>query len=98
MQILENNSLGLLAVKFIELSYKSKKWYKWMLPNSTASIREKAIISGHYIFSTPEYIELKKEASLNLKKKGIELDIHLCNQVKKSIFRYMYNFRLAEIT
>jgi tagatose-1,6-bisphosphate aldolase non-catalytic subunit AgaZ/GatZ len=98
LQILENNSLGLLAEKFIELSYKSKKWYKWLLTNSTASTREKAIISGHYVFSTPEYIELKKEASSSLKKKGIDLDIHLCNQVKKSIFRYMYNFRLAETT
>jgi hypothetical protein len=97
LQILENNNLGLLAIKFIELSYNSKKWQKWMLPNSKASAREKAIISGHYIFSVPECIELKREASLNLKKKGIDLDIHLRNQVKKSIFRYMYNFRLAGI-
>ena len=68
-----------------------------MLPNSTASVREKAIISGHYIFSTPECIELKKEASLNLGKKGIDLDARLCEQIKKSIFRYIYNFRLTEI-
>jgi hypothetical protein len=97
LQILENNNLDKLALKFIELSYNSKKWNKWMLPNSTASVREKAIISGHYIFSTPECIELKKEASLNLGKKGIDLDAHLCKQIKKSIFRYIYNFRLTEI-
>jgi hypothetical protein len=97
LQILENNNLGSLALKFIELSYKSKKWHKWMLPNSTASTREKAIISGHYIFSTPDFIELKKEASLNLQKKGIDLDAHLCQRIKKSIFRYMYNFRLTKI-
>lgn len=98
LQILENNNLRSLALKFIELSYNSKKWQKWMLPNSTASVREKAIISGHYIFSTPEYAELKKEASLNLKKKkGVDLDAYLCEQIKKSIFRYMYNFRLTEV-
>ena len=97
LQILEKNNLGSLALKFIELSYESKKWHKWMLPNSTASVREKAIISGHYIFSTPECIELKKEASLNLAKIGIDLDAHLCEQIKKSIFRYMCNFRLTEI-
>jgi hypothetical protein len=97
LQILENNNLRSLALKFIELSHNSKKWHKWMLPNSTASVREKAIISGHYIFSTPECIELKKEASLNLEKKGIDLNAHLCDQIKKSIFRYMYNFRLTEI-
>jgi hypothetical protein len=97
LQILENNNLRSLALKFIELSHNSKKWHKWMLPNSTASVRDKAIISGHYIFSTPECIELKKEASLNLKKKGIDLNAHLCDQIKKSIFRYMHNFRLTEI-
>ena len=68
-----------------------------MLPNSTASVREKAIISGHYIFSTPQFIELKKEASSNLEKKGINLNAHLCEQIKKSIFRYIYNFRLIGI-
>ena len=50
LQILENNNLRSLALKFIELSHNSKKWQKWMFPNSTASVREKAIISGHYIF------------------------------------------------
>ena len=97
LQILENNNFRSLALKFIELSYNSKKWHKWMLPNSTASVREKAIISGHYIFSTPDFVELKKEASFNLKKKGTDLDAHLCDQIKKSIFRYMYNFRLTEV-
>jgi tagatose-1,6-bisphosphate aldolase non-catalytic subunit AgaZ/GatZ len=97
LQILENNNLRSLALKFIELSHNSKKWQKWMLPNSTASVREKALISGHYIFSTPECIELRKEALFNLKKKGIDLNAHLCQQIKKSIFRYMYNFRLTEI-
>jgi tagatose-1,6-bisphosphate aldolase non-catalytic subunit AgaZ/GatZ len=97
LQILENNNLRSLALKFIELSHNSKKWQKWMLPNSTASVREKALISGHYIFSTPECIELRKEALFNLKKKGIDLNAHLCQQIKKSIFRYMYNFRLTQI-
>jgi tagatose-1,6-bisphosphate aldolase non-catalytic subunit AgaZ/GatZ len=97
LQILENNNLGSLAIKFIELSYSSKKWHKWMLPNSKSSVRQKAIISGHYIFSTPECVELKKEALFNLKKIGIDLDIYLRNQIKKSIFRYIYNFRLTNI-
>ena len=97
LQILEKNNLRSLALKFIELSHNSKKWHKWMLPNSPASVREKAIISGHYIFSTPQFIELKKEASLNLEKKGINLNAHLCEQIKKSIFRYIYNFRLIGI-
>ena len=98
LEILENNNLDSIASKFIELSYNSKKWEKWMLPNSRASIREKAIISGHYIFSTPDFLDLKMEASSFLKKKKIDLDTYLCNQIKESIFRYIRNFGLEKLT
>lgn len=96
LKILEDNNLETIATKFIDLSYKSKKWSKWILPNSTVSDRDKAIISGHYIFSTPECLELKKEALLNLKQKGMDLNIYLRNQIKKSILRYIRNFRLVK--
>jgi hypothetical protein len=97
LQIIENNDLKQLGERFLHLAYNSKKWDKWMLPNSTASDRDKSIISGHYIFSTPEFLELKKEADQNLKSKKIDLDTYLRNQVKKSIFRYLYNFRLTKL-
>ena len=97
LQIIENNGLKQLGERFLHLAYNSKKWDKWMLPNSTASDRDKSIISGHYIFSTPEFLELKKEADQNLKSKKIDLDTYLRNQVKKSIFRYLYNFRLTKL-
>lgn len=98
LQIMKDNNLVSLADKFLELAYKSKRWEKWMLPNTTASDRDRSIISGHYIFSTPEFIELKKEVSQCLKNKGIELDVYLHDQVKKSIFRYLHNFRLAKVS
>jgi len=97
LQIIENNGLKQLGERFLHLAYNSKKWDKWMLPNSTASDRDKSIISGHYIFSTPEFLELKKEADQYLKSKKIDLDTYLRNQVKKSIFRYLYNFRLTKL-
>jgi hypothetical protein len=97
LQIVENNGLKQLGERFLHLAYNSKKWDKWMLPNSTASDRDKSIISGHYIFSTPEFLELKKEADQYLKSKKIDLDTYLRNQVKKSIFRYLYNFRLTKL-
>ena len=96
LQIMEDNNLASLADKFLELAYNSKKWDKWMLPNTTASDRDRSIISGHYIFSTPEYHELKKEVSQHLKNKTIDLDSYLCDHVKKSILRYLYNFRLIK--
>ena len=39
--------------KFLEISYNSRKWEKWMIKNSNASNFDKSVISGHYIFSNP---------------------------------------------
>ncbi len=96
VKLMEENDFKSFATKFLEISYNSGKWKKWILPNSSINDREKSIISGHYIFSNEEFIDLKKEVSQNLKNKtGIDLDIYLKDQVKKSIFRYLYNFRLV---
>jgi tagatose-1,6-bisphosphate aldolase non-catalytic subunit AgaZ/GatZ len=95
LQIMEYNGFVSLANKFLELSYNSKKWDKWMLPNTKASDRDRSVIAGHYIFSTPECQELKSEVSQNLKKKGIELESFLRDKVKQSILRYLINFRLV---
>ena len=89
LQIMEDNNLTSQSDKFLELAYNSKKWKKWMLPNTAASDRDRSIIAGHYIFSTPECLELKKDVSQHLKKKKIDLDTYLCDKVKKSIFRYL---------
>lgn len=95
VNLLEENNLNFLAKKFLELSYNSKKWEKWMLPNTTASDYEKSIISGHYIFSTSEFSEIKNEASKILIKK-LNIDNFLREEVKKGILRYLYNFRLIK--
>ena len=96
IKLMEENNFKSFATKFLELSYNSRKWEKWIIPNSSINDREKSIIAGHYIFSKEEFIDLKKEVSQNLKNKiGIELDVYLKDQVKKSIFRYLCNFRLV---
>ena len=93
---MEKNNLKLFAEKFLEISFNSKKWKKWILPNSTTTEREKSIISGHYIFSNPDFIKIKKEASKELKNKtGIELDDYLKKEIKQSILRYLLNFRVV---
>jgi hypothetical protein len=95
LNILEKNNLKLFAEKFLEISFNSKKWKKWILSNSTTTERERSIISGHYIFSNPDFIEIKKIASRELKAKtGIELDDFLKSEIKKSILRYLLNFRV----
>ncbi|WP_216161229.1 class II D-tagatose-bisphosphate aldolase non-catalytic subunit [Polynucleobacter sp. MWH-Creno-3A4] len=97
LDILENNNLQDLADDFLKISYDSKKWEKWMLDQSTASDRDRSIISGHYVFSKPACDELKAKARKDLAKKQIDLDLFLKNEVKKSIFRYMKNFRMAGV-
>lgn len=94
ISVLENNNLSNLAEKFLQISYDSGKWKKWMIKDTQATDRDKSIISGHYIFSKPESIELIAEASIKLQKKNIDLNQYLKDQVKASILRYIRNFRL----
>jgi tagatose-1,6-bisphosphate aldolase non-catalytic subunit AgaZ/GatZ len=93
--ILENNGLQDLADRFLQIAYNSHKWGKWMLQNSKATDRDRAIIAGHYVFSRPECVELKAEAGMVLTRKGIDLEQYLKQEVKRSIMRYLRNFRLV---
>ena len=65
-----------------------------MIDNSAATDRDRSLIAGHYVFSTPICKELKIEAARELAKKGLDLELHLKEQVKQSILRYLRNFRL----
>jgi tagatose-1,6-bisphosphate aldolase non-catalytic subunit AgaZ/GatZ len=95
LDILEGNNLKALADRFLELAYSSKKWIKWMLPDSRASDRDRSIIAGHYVFSKPACAEITAQAAVILGAKGIDLDQHLKRRVKQSILRYLVNFRLV---
>jgi len=95
ISILNKNGLERLSAKFIDLAFNSNKWDKWMIPGTEASDLDRALIAGHYVFSKQESIEIKKEATQILKKKGIDLDNFLKNEVKKGILRYYKNFRLV---
>ena len=94
IEILEKYKFTSLSERFLQISYDSMKWEKWMMPNSQASDKEKSIIAGHYVFSDPECIELKKEAEKNLKKHQVNLNEFLKLSVKRGILRYFENFRL----
>ena len=95
VEVLERNELRRLADRFMKLAYDSRKWEKWMLPETRATDRERALIAGHYVFAAPECAELKKEAAAALASRGIDLEAHLRAVVKKSILRYLRNFRLV---
>jgi len=95
ISVLEMNNLQKYADDFLQLAYNSKKWKKWMMPDSKATDRDRAIISGHYIFSTEETLFLKERATVELRKKDIELEYELKDRVKTSIMRYLKNFRMV---
>lgn len=95
LKVLEENGLERLAERFLKISYDSRKWDKWMLDDTRATDRDRSIIAGHYVFSRPDCIELKREAAGLLAKKGIDLEAQLKIAVKESILRYMSAFRLT---
>ena len=65
-----------------------------MIKDSKASDYEKAIISGHYVFSEKKFLEIKEDLERILKKNNQNLDKILKKEIKKSILRYLYNFNL----
>jgi len=80
-----------LLDEFLKISYESMKWKKWMLKNTDANDTDRAIIAGHYVFSSNEFIKLKAKAL----RKIDNLEGFLKSKVKESIFRYMNAFNLT---
>ena len=94
-EILKKFNLMKDLEKFYELSFLSGKWKKWMLDESNATDIDKAIIAGHYVFSSVEFLKLKTEVIKKIKKKNFDLDFYLKNSVKKSIDLYIQCFNLC---
>lgn len=89
LQVLKENNLIKLRDKFLEISYESKKWEKWMIKNSSASNYEKSIIAGHYVFSLEACKEVFLEARRDLENKNISFDSYVRSSIKKGILRYV---------
>ncbi len=94
IKILKRYKHSKLLDEFYDISYKSKKWKKWLIPNSNTNKVQKAIIAGHYVYSTEKFIELKNKLKHDLMKKNINLENLLQKSIEKSIFRYAKNFNL----
>lgn len=95
VNMLEEQGMGKIADSFLELSFRSGMWKKWVLPDTKATDRECALMAGHYVFSTPEFFAIKSKASVSLQKKGINLDQYLKEQIKRAIKRYLIDFRMV---
>lgn len=81
---------------FLQLSLASRKWEKWLMPQSTASDIDKAIIAGHYVFSDPEFLEIRQQLDRVCRSKGFDLNASIRASLKHSIRRYLYAFNLLD--
>jgi len=75
--------------QFIRLAVDSEKWKKWIAPDSRITDMDRALIAGHYVYSTKPFLELKSELAVHLEKQGESLDQLLKNEVKRAIRRYI---------
>jgi len=80
-----------LKGKFLELSYSSKKWAKWISEDHALNKNELGIIAGHYVFPSDEFTDLKTKIQSNLDQ---DLDKYLIKIIKENILRYLKNFNL----
>jgi tagatose-1,6-bisphosphate aldolase non-catalytic subunit AgaZ/GatZ len=96
LELMGELKLTSLKDSFVKLSLDSNKWKKWMIKDSKANNYEKAIISGHYVFSDKRFTEIKENLAEILKKRNQNLDKILKEAIKSSIIRYLYNFNLIK--
>lgn len=78
---------------FYQLSILSRKWEKWTNPDSHITDEERAVISGHYVFSSPEFTKIKQTLCNVIKKTEQELDFIIKNEIKKRLEVYLTSFR-----
>ncbi len=95
IKLLKSNRQNKLLDEFLELSYNSNKWKKWIINlNTHKNDYEKSVISGHYIFSSEKFLNIKQNLSKNINLNIRDIDLILKEAVKKSILRYVESFGL----
>jgi len=76
---------------FLKIAYDSKKWKKWLKPNSSISDYEKALIAGHYVFSDTQFLELKSKVARNVSH-NLDIDQKVKENIKYKINYYLESF------
>jgi len=76
---------------FLKIAYDSKKWEKWLKPNTSISDYEKALIAGHYVFSDIQFLELKSKVARKVSH-NIDIDQKVKENIKHKINYYLESF------
>ena len=64
-----------------------------MVPETSCTETQKAIIAGHYVFSDERFLEIKRKAQSSLS--DTDIDDWLRHNIKQNIMRYLKNFHLV---
>ncbi|RRR98720.1 tagatose-6-phosphate kinase [Glycomyces terrestris] len=86
--LLRELGLNVQLERFLALSYESRSWEKWMRPGTLASDTDRAPISGHYVFATDAFRDIKEAARDRAERRGIDLDARLRDAVAAAIEHY----------
>ena len=66
IDLLKKNKLDAELNNFYKLSFNTRKWERWLKDESNCSDIDKSIISGHYVFSSNEFNNLRKQIDKKL--------------------------------
>lgn len=78
----------------MQIIIDSKKWEKWVMPDSSLKRIDKAYIAGHYCYSNPVIFDIKNRLAFDLLKRGINLDENLKKVIRSSFYKYASAFGL----
>ena len=92
LEWLENNNLNNEKKQFLEISFQSNKWKKWIIPGSQITNIEKSIISGHYVLSDAKIRNMLDK--LNESDEKNNLQNYLKNKLDENHVRYMKCLKL----
>jgi len=82
--------------KFIDVVYSSKKWEKWVMPESNLKRSEKVMLAAHYCYSDPEIVKIKENLEYKLRGKDIDMNAYLKKAVTASLYKYGSAFGLVK--
>jgi hypothetical protein len=83
------------AETFLRLAYDSGKWKKWMISDTRATDYDRAVIAGHYVYSTAEFGELFERIRAGCRRHGVDVDESIRSTLKAVMMRYLVFFRIV---
>lgn len=89
IDLFETHGLDREKELFLKLAYDSRKWVKWMMRPTQATDFDRAVIAGHYVFSSPDFRQLHTRLSAAMERRRESLDGTLRKHVLRAMKRYV---------